>query len=235
MRPLRLSPATLRHDCGGRSVDEQRSRALRARRAYRAACPNCGAPVEFRSAASPFAVCSFCRSTRRPRRRRAAQDRRERRAVRRPHAAAARRRRQVPGRGVHAGRPAAVPLRRRHLERVARPLRQRPDGRSRAGSARTTAATSSPSTRRWRRRAAAGEAAPRRAAQVNGQAGRSPRSSPRKLSPPRASCRSGRTSSTASSSPTCAASAARSARSTTAIRRGRAGRSAARSRSPSWR
>jgi uncharacterized protein DUF4178 len=32
-------------------------------RVYRAACPNCGAPVEFRSAASPFAVCSFCRST----------------------------------------------------------------------------------------------------------------------------------------------------------------------------
>ena len=31
-------------------------------RAYRAACPNCGAPVEFRSAASPFAVCSFCRA-----------------------------------------------------------------------------------------------------------------------------------------------------------------------------
>lgn len=34
-----------------------------AQRAYRAACPNCGAPVEFRSAASTFAVCSFCRST----------------------------------------------------------------------------------------------------------------------------------------------------------------------------
>ena len=32
-------------------------------RAYRAACPNCGAPVEFASAASPIAVCSFCRST----------------------------------------------------------------------------------------------------------------------------------------------------------------------------
>ena len=32
-------------------------------RAYRAACPNCGAPVEFRSAASAYAVCSFCRST----------------------------------------------------------------------------------------------------------------------------------------------------------------------------
>ena len=32
-------------------------------RAYRAACPNCGAPVEFRSAASAFAVCSFCQST----------------------------------------------------------------------------------------------------------------------------------------------------------------------------
>ncbi len=32
-------------------------------RAWRAACPNCGAPVEFRSAASTTAVCSFCRST----------------------------------------------------------------------------------------------------------------------------------------------------------------------------
>lgn len=32
-------------------------------RAWRAACPNCGAPVEFRSAASVFAVCSFCKST----------------------------------------------------------------------------------------------------------------------------------------------------------------------------
>jgi hypothetical protein len=32
-------------------------------RAYRAACPNCGAPVDFHSAASAFAVCSFCRST----------------------------------------------------------------------------------------------------------------------------------------------------------------------------
>jgi ribosomal protein L37AE/L43A len=32
-------------------------------RAYRAACPNCGAPVEFRSAASAFAVCSFCKTT----------------------------------------------------------------------------------------------------------------------------------------------------------------------------
>ncbi|HWH84223.1 MAG TPA: DUF4178 domain-containing protein [Burkholderiaceae bacterium] len=32
-------------------------------RAYRAACPNCGAPVEFRSAASAFAVCSFCKSS----------------------------------------------------------------------------------------------------------------------------------------------------------------------------
>lgn len=32
-------------------------------RAYRAACPNCGAPVDFRSAASDYAVCSYCRST----------------------------------------------------------------------------------------------------------------------------------------------------------------------------
>jgi ribosomal protein L37AE/L43A len=32
-------------------------------RAYKAACPSCGAPVEFRSAASASAVCSFCRST----------------------------------------------------------------------------------------------------------------------------------------------------------------------------
>jgi len=34
-----------------------------AGRSWRAACPNCGAPVEFRSAASASAVCSFCRST----------------------------------------------------------------------------------------------------------------------------------------------------------------------------
>ena len=32
-------------------------------RAYRAMCPNCGAPVELASAASASAVCSFCRST----------------------------------------------------------------------------------------------------------------------------------------------------------------------------
>ncbi len=31
-------------------------------RAWRSACPNCGAPVEFASAASASAVCSFCRS-----------------------------------------------------------------------------------------------------------------------------------------------------------------------------
>ncbi len=37
--------------------------ADRPQRAWRAACPNCGAPVEFASAASPVAVCSFCRST----------------------------------------------------------------------------------------------------------------------------------------------------------------------------
>jgi predicted RNA-binding Zn-ribbon protein involved in translation (DUF1610 family) len=34
-----------------------------SQRGYKAACPNCGAPVEFRSAASAFAVCGFCRST----------------------------------------------------------------------------------------------------------------------------------------------------------------------------
>lgn len=32
-------------------------------RAYRAPCPGCGAPVEFRSAQSIFAVCPFCQST----------------------------------------------------------------------------------------------------------------------------------------------------------------------------
>lgn len=32
-------------------------------RRWSAACPNCGAPVEFASAASASAVCSFCRST----------------------------------------------------------------------------------------------------------------------------------------------------------------------------
>jgi hypothetical protein len=37
--------------------------ATESPRAYRAACPNCGAPVEFASAASASAVCSFCRST----------------------------------------------------------------------------------------------------------------------------------------------------------------------------
>ncbi len=37
--------------------------ATSPQRAYRAACPNCGAPVEFASAASASAVCSFCRST----------------------------------------------------------------------------------------------------------------------------------------------------------------------------
>ncbi|MBE7420158.1 MAG: DUF4178 domain-containing protein [Ideonella sp.] len=37
--------------------------ATTPQRAYRAACPNCGAPVEFASAASASAVCGFCRST----------------------------------------------------------------------------------------------------------------------------------------------------------------------------
>ncbi len=37
--------------------------ATSPQRLYRAACPNCGAPVEFASAASASAVCSFCRST----------------------------------------------------------------------------------------------------------------------------------------------------------------------------
>ena len=32
-------------------------------RAYRSACPGCGAPVDFRSAQSTHAVCGFCRST----------------------------------------------------------------------------------------------------------------------------------------------------------------------------
>ena len=32
-------------------------------RTYRALCPNCGASVEFKSAASQLAVCEFCRST----------------------------------------------------------------------------------------------------------------------------------------------------------------------------
>ena len=37
--------------------------ATSPQRRWQAACPNCGAPVEFRSAASAPAVCSFCRST----------------------------------------------------------------------------------------------------------------------------------------------------------------------------
>ncbi len=34
-----------------------------AQRSYRAPCPGCGAPVEFRSAQSAFAVCPYCQST----------------------------------------------------------------------------------------------------------------------------------------------------------------------------
>jgi ribosomal protein S27E len=34
-----------------------------SQRAYRAACPGCGAPVEFRSAQSTHAVCGYCQST----------------------------------------------------------------------------------------------------------------------------------------------------------------------------
>ncbi|HYP31692.1 MAG TPA: DUF4178 domain-containing protein [Burkholderiaceae bacterium] len=37
--------------------------ATAPQRAWRAACPNCGAPVDFLSPASASAVCSFCRST----------------------------------------------------------------------------------------------------------------------------------------------------------------------------
>lgn len=40
-----------------------RSKDLNEQRRWRAACPNCGAPVEFASAASASAVCGFCRST----------------------------------------------------------------------------------------------------------------------------------------------------------------------------
>lgn len=36
---------------------------MATQRSYTAACPGCGAPVEFRSAQSTHAVCSFCRST----------------------------------------------------------------------------------------------------------------------------------------------------------------------------
>ena len=143
----------------------------------------------------------------RSRRRRAAQDRRERRALRRPHAAAARRRRQAPGRALHARRPAAVPLRRRHLERVARAVRRAaPARRSRAGCRKTTAATSSPSTRRCTTPLPPPEQLQAGAPlTVNGQSwtrrlGRRRQADRRR----RASCRSGRTSSAASSSPTCA-------------------------------
>ena len=34
-----------------------------AQRHYRAPCPGCGAPVEFRSAQSTTAVCGYCQST----------------------------------------------------------------------------------------------------------------------------------------------------------------------------
>ena len=42
---------------------QARAVATSSQRAYRAACPNCGAAVDFASAASSTAVCGFCRST----------------------------------------------------------------------------------------------------------------------------------------------------------------------------
>ncbi len=36
---------------------------MTTQRLWRSTCPQCGAPVELRSAATPVAVCSFCRST----------------------------------------------------------------------------------------------------------------------------------------------------------------------------
>ena len=48
---------------GGGEGAKRQAWGLTVTRAYRAACPNCGAPVEFASAASASAVCSFCRST----------------------------------------------------------------------------------------------------------------------------------------------------------------------------
>ena len=88
----------------------------------RRACPNCGAPVEFRSAASAFAVCSYCRSTHGARRRGAA-----------PHRAVAElfddhSPLQLARRRFH-GWPFTLVggcrwLRRGHLERMARAVRQ---------------------------------------------------------------------------------------------------------------
>ena len=49
--------------CGDNSAPSPLATDPPAQRAWRAACPNCGAPVDFASAASAFAVCSFCRST----------------------------------------------------------------------------------------------------------------------------------------------------------------------------
>src|SRR4051812_22996462 len=37
--------------------------ATASQRKYVAPCPGCGAPVEFRSAQSTYAVCSYCNST----------------------------------------------------------------------------------------------------------------------------------------------------------------------------
>ena len=121
-------------------------------RAYRAACPNCGAPVEFRSAAAPFAVCSFCRSTVV----RAGDQLRkigESAEVFDDHTplqlgAAG----TLPGRDLHASSagsstatPTAPGTSGTPCSRAARSCR------SRAGCPTTTAATSSPSTRRCRR------------------------------------------------------------------------------------
>ena len=48
------------------TLSRHRNRLMAAdtpQRAYRAACPGCGAPIEFRSAQSTHAVCAYCQST----------------------------------------------------------------------------------------------------------------------------------------------------------------------------
>ena len=47
----------------GRSRRHLRTKSAVQQRAYRAPCPGCGAPVEFRSAQSTHAVCAYCHST----------------------------------------------------------------------------------------------------------------------------------------------------------------------------
>ena len=192
-------------------------------RAYRAACPNCGAPVEFRSAASAIAVCSFCRST-------VVRDGDDaaHASARAPSCSTTTRRcsSAPPARYQGAAFTLVGRLQYRYADGTWNEWHalfdERPERRSRLAVARTTAATSFAFDAPLRRRAPPAERAARRArrSRSTASAGRSPRSRAPADRRRRASCRAARRSSAELRRRRPAQRrAARSARSTTATRR----------------